>query len=81
MTADGAEPRMTPFPPDTGPRRHPDVFDVAGWQRHAGDLLDTWLEESSPGLAARSPASQYGKGCPGVRRQVTSVRGRACPGR
>jgi hypothetical protein len=45
MTADGTEPRMTPLPPDTGPRRHPDVFDVADWQRHAGDLLDTWLEE------------------------------------
>ncbi|MBB5773759.1 hypothetical protein [Nonomuraea jabiensis] len=45
MTADGTELRTTPPPHETAARRNPDDFDVAAWQRHAGDLLDTWLRE------------------------------------
>ncbi len=45
MTAARTKPRTTPRLQDTAHWRHPDDFDVADWQRHAGDLLDTWLRE------------------------------------
>ncbi|MEV4552403.1 hypothetical protein ACI2LC_44575 [Nonomuraea wenchangensis] len=43
-TSAGRSRCTTPPSHDTAPRPHPADFDVAGWQRHAGGLLDTWLQ-------------------------------------